>query len=72
MTFRTGRIWRLGEKELVVRKYNPPKRLELHCAREDENPHDLAAIWRNRLEVQAGQLTSPAWHEYWGRHGVTK
>ena len=69
MTWRTGGIWRLGEKELVARKYFPPSRIELHGAREDENPHELATIWRNRLEVQALQLTSVEWHRHWGSHG---
>jgi len=64
--FRTGRIWRLGEKELTARKYFAPAELELHDAREDEEPTAFARE-RYRLGITAKQLTSLAWHEHWGR-----
>jgi len=65
MTFRTGRIWRLGEKELVVRKYNVPKRIQLRDAREDDlNIDPDRVVHRASLGVAAFQLTSAAWHEY--------
>lgn len=62
--FRRGRIWRLGEKELVERKYNPPARIELHDAFEDREPTP-AAISRYERGLGARQLTSAVWHAFW-------
>jgi len=62
--FRTGRIWRLGEKELVVRKYVAPSTLELWDALEDSEPTP-AAIARFQQGLGASQLTSTKWHQFW-------
>jgi hypothetical protein len=63
--FRTGRIWRMGEKELVVRKYAaPPVPIELHDALEDREPTP-AAIARFQQGLGARQLTSVKWHQFW-------
>jgi len=65
--FRSDRIWRLGEKELVQRKYVPPPApFELADALEDRNPSELS-LKRYELGLQALQLTSLDWHRHWGR-----
>jgi len=65
--WRTGRIWRLGEKELVARKYfPPPASFELADALQDRNPSELS-LRRFGLGLQALQLTSVEWHRHWGR-----
>jgi len=68
MTWRTGRIWRLGEKELVARKYFPPSRIELHDAQEDDKD-DPMFQFRFHNGLNALQLTSVEWHRHWGSHG---
>lgn len=66
MKFRTGTIWRLGEQELVVRRYNAPRRIELRGAREDDPAvNKELADRRLQLGLNAQQLTSPVWHQFW-------
>lgn len=62
--FRTGRIWRLGEKEFHAAHYFKPARIELHDALEDREPTP-AAIKRYELGIGARQLTSAMWHAFW-------
>lgn len=63
MKFRTGRIWRLGEQEVVVRRYYPPKRIELRGAREDDVAVDKPLADRRLvLGLHAEQLTHEVWH----------
>ncbi len=63
--FRRGRIWRLGEKELLgPARYNPPAAIELHDALEDREPTP-AAISRYERGLGARQLTSAVWHGFW-------
>ena len=65
MTFRSDRIWRLGEKELKEPpKYWRPRHIELNGALEDEEPTGMARE-RYQLGIAAVQLCGADWHAYW-------